>query len=662
MPRRKAYTSADVRRAPGLRLLLQARAEAGLTLRELERRMRDAGGESASYAHLSKLETGERKLTRELAVAWGKATGREDPQGWAEQVIYLLGEQLLGRRRVVRMKFEVPAAPQVPDVLTRVPDVLRRDGMLSRLSSPEALVGRVTSVIGKAGTPQVGDDAPVILTAQGPVGDAFLEAAQTLAPVQVIADRAGSRRLVHLIAAPTPEETVQAVQQVLAASARIEEPGLYEPLITPDPADLDIVAVPGTESAIILHFPGGGYLWVAIPAEDYQHLGEYLHAALRNARDRHAIELVGFGTPVNEHWYSHWEDVLLREEEAAEERLFLQPHLGVLTMPAGQASAPGKQEASASGAEREAIDNWIRVRAERIAVFLRKLHKGECTYRDLASAQTLASMAEDGHLHVPGIHVPADTNNDARRERLRQAHTHLKYLIELLESQPAYELRLLPEDDDFPAQRLWSLVRRRSPGDEAVLTFTFSEDQKNARFVDAVVRDAEVAKRFREDFDQLWKQARGRTYTLQKLNQAIQQLQRLIDQIGDLFKTLLGHLHPHTSGLRESARFARAEWRSAGPSRDGRDQRAIRPSAPTGAVNETVGAKATVSDGFAPGDRMQLCFEAKAPLKSPGSLPRRPSWARLPVRDVMWDQGNRIGLRTAALWPGLRCLMSCGGV
>ncbi len=38
-------------------------------------------------------------------------------------------------------------------------------------------------------------------------------------------------------------------------------------------------------------------------------------------------------------------------------------------------------------------ESWLGLRAERIAVFRRKLRQGGCRYRDIASAETVTAMA-----------------------------------------------------------------------------------------------------------------------------------------------------------------------------------------------------------------------------------------------------------------------------
>ena len=95
-----------------------------------------------------------------------------------------------------------------------------------------------------------------------------------------------------------------------------------------------------------------------------------------------------------------------------------------------------------------------------------------------------------------------------------------------------YELRFVPSDK-IPASRLWSLVRK--PGQQAEVLFTFTltgqasgqvaaPDGQGPWFANALVRDAEVSKRFREEFEQLWHEAPGRDHTLHVLQQSIDKI------------------------------------------------------------------------------------------------------------------------------------------
>src|SRR5213076_300734 len=106
-----------------------------------------------------------------------------------------------------------------------------------------------------------------------------------------------------------------------------EARGLYEPLIAANATEADIIAVPGTGGAVVLSHPGGGCLWLPVPGDDYPALAEYLDPALRQTRSSPVIELFRAGPLVNQYWYKEWETTLLEQEEDAEDRLFLQPHL-----------------------------------------------------------------------------------------------------------------------------------------------------------------------------------------------------------------------------------------------------------------------------------------------------------------------------------------------
>ena len=97
--------------------LRDAREAAGLSLRGLAAAM-SGHGHRVGFAHLARVESGERSMTRDLLIAWGAATGQADPQGWARDVAEVLGEQRLGRsRQVLEMDFRPPAPAEVPDVL-----------------------------------------------------------------------------------------------------------------------------------------------------------------------------------------------------------------------------------------------------------------------------------------------------------------------------------------------------------------------------------------------------------------------------------------------------------------------------------------------------------------------------------------------------------------
>ena len=78
-------------RAAARQRLREAREAAGLSLRGLAAEM--AGqGHRVGFAHLARVESGERSMTRDLLLAWGAATGQADPQAWAGQVAEVLGQ------------------------------------------------------------------------------------------------------------------------------------------------------------------------------------------------------------------------------------------------------------------------------------------------------------------------------------------------------------------------------------------------------------------------------------------------------------------------------------------------------------------------------------------------------------------------------------------
>jgi hypothetical protein len=51
-----------------------------------------------------------------------------------------------------------------------------------------------------------------------------------------------------------------------------------------------------------------------------------------------------------------------------------------------------------------------------------------------------------------------------------------------------------------------------------------SPDSQGPWFANALVRDAEVSKRFREEFEQLWHEAPGRDHTLHVLQENIDKI------------------------------------------------------------------------------------------------------------------------------------------
>jgi transcriptional regulator with XRE-family HTH domain len=529
-------------RAAARQRLREARETAGLSLRGLAAVM-TGHGHRVGFAHLARVESGERSMTRDLVIAWGAATGQADPQAWARQVVEVLGQERLGHsRQVLEMEFRPPQPAEVPDVL--------RAGDLScRIRSPEAIYARATGLLAQAPKATPGDDQPVVITTCGPLARAFREAAQSIAPSAIVPDGPDARKLVQLAAAPAPEERLRVVEEMLAASAVVppngaagsppgqarEAQGLYEPLVAANASEPDIIAVPRIGGAVVLPHPGGGCLWLPVPGDDYQALREYLDPALRAARSSPVIELARAGRLVNQYWYKEWETKLLEHEEDAEERLFLQPHLGVHTMTPELAASRGRLEARV-GARRVMepdTESWLGLRAERIAVFRRKLRQGECRYRDIASVETVNAMVADGYTHIRSVPLPARDDPGDKLERLAWVKEQLSSVRDLMTSYPGgYELRFAPSDK-IPGNRLWSLVRKPGQQAEVLLTFTLTDqasdqlpapDGQGPWFANALVRDAEVSKRFREEFEQLWHEAPGRDHTLHVLQESIDKI------------------------------------------------------------------------------------------------------------------------------------------
>jgi len=132
--------------------------------------------------------------------------------------------------------------------------------------------------------------------------------------------------------------------------------------------------------------------------------------------------------------------------------------------------------------------------------------------------------------------VPGD-DYQALREyldpALRQVKEQLSSVRDLMTSYPGgYELRFAPSDR-IPGNRLWSLVRKSGQQAEVLLTFTLTDqasgqvpspDGQGPWFANALVRDAEVSKRFREEFEQLWHEAPGRDHTLHVLQESIDKI------------------------------------------------------------------------------------------------------------------------------------------
>ena len=529
-------------RAAARQRLREARETAGLSLRRLAAVMNDHG-HAVGFAHLARVESGERSMTRDLVLAWGAATGQAEPQAWAREVVAVLGQQRLGRsRQVLEMDFRPPQPADVPDVL-------RAGGLSCRIRSPEAIYARATGLLAQTPATAPGDDQPVVVTTRGPLARAFREAAQSIAPSAIVPGGTDARKLVQLAAAPTPEERLRVVEEMLAASAVVpsngaagsppgqarEARGLYEPLVAADAAESDVIAVPRVGGAVVLAHPDGGCLWLPVPGDDYPALREYLDPSLRAARSGPVIELFRAGRLVNQYWYKGWETALLEQEEDAEERLFLQPHLGTHTQTPELAASRGRLEfrTGARHVLEHDIESWLALRAERIAVFRRKLRQGGCRYRDIASADTVTAMVADGYTHIRSIPPPARDDPEGKRERLAWVKQQLSNVRDLMASYPGgYELRFAPSDS-IPGNRLWSLLRK--PGQQADVLFTFTlTDQASGQvpspggpgpwFANALVRDAEVSKRFREEFEQLWDEAPGRDHTLHVLQESIDKI------------------------------------------------------------------------------------------------------------------------------------------
>ena len=507
----------DQAKAEARRRLKEARENAGLTLRELALAMTEAHGHRVSFAHLARVESGERSITRDLLVAWGAATTQPDPQAWAQELVDILGRDRLGRsRRVLPMEFRPPDVPDMPVSLLH-------GETQSRLRSPDALYARVAALLSRV-TDGANPEMPVVVTTRGPVAAAFHELRQ---PVASLAP--DTRRLVQLTAAQNPDDRLRAVEQALTASVRLGD--RYEPLVTTAHGELayDIIAVPEADSAVVLSLPGGGYLWLSVPAEDYPHLRAHLEPALQAARSRPAIELVRSGPQVTQYWFGEWEATMVQYEKNATERLFLQPHPGLLTIPQELAAIKARQEAHRRSATDSDIDTWIQLRAERIAIFQRKLRATGCRYRDIACAEPINEMAEDGFTHIRGIDLPQNNDPADRLRLLQQAQEHFSYLRKLVASDEGYDLRLVPESE-VPKNRQWCLVRQLDPATREMahilLIFTLSDQaqpdtSEQPSFVNAIVRDEQVTRLFKEDFESLWASAPGRDYTLNVLEKAI---------------------------------------------------------------------------------------------------------------------------------------------
>ena len=142
-------------------------------------------------------------------------------------------------------------------------------------------------------------------------------------------------------------------------------------------------------------------------------------------------------------------------------------------------------------------------------------------------------MVADGYTHIRSIPQPAGDDPGDKLERLAWVKQQLSNVRDLMTSYPGgYELRFAPSGK-IPGNRLWSLVRK--PGQQAEVLFTFTlTDQASGQvpspggqgpwFANALVRDAEVSKRFREEFEQLWHEAPGRDHTLHVLQESIDKI------------------------------------------------------------------------------------------------------------------------------------------
>ena len=148
-------------------------------------------GHRVGFAHLARVESGERSMTRDLLIAWGAATGQADPQAWARDVAEVLGQERLGHsRQVLEMEFRPPQPAEIPDVL--------RAGDLScRIRSPEAIYARAAGLLARAPKAVPGDDQPVVITTCGPLARAFREAAQSIAPSAIVPGGTDARKLVQ---------------------------------------------------------------------------------------------------------------------------------------------------------------------------------------------------------------------------------------------------------------------------------------------------------------------------------------------------------------------------------------------------------------------------------------------------------------------------------
>ena len=340
-------------RAAARQRLREARETAGLSLRRLAAAMNDHG-HPVGFAHLARVESGERSLTRDLVLAWGAATGQADPQAWAREVVEVLGQQRLGRsRQVLEMEFRPPQP-------TEVPDVLRAGDLSCRIRSPEAIYARVTGLLGQALKAAPGDDQPVVITTCGPLARAFREAAQSIAPGAIVPVGPDARKLVQLAAAPTPEERLRAVEEMLAASAvaprlrfpaRARPRACTNPWSRPVPPNRTLSRCPASAALSCSTTRAAGACGCRFRAMITRPCGSIVTRPCGRPGPAGSSNSPGPGQLVNQYWYKEWETKLLEQEEDAEERLFLQPHLGVHTMTpelaASQRAAGGARRGTA---------------------------------------------------------------------------------------------------------------------------------------------------------------------------------------------------------------------------------------------------------------------------------------------------------------------------
>jgi hypothetical protein len=142
-------------------------------------------------------------------------------------------------------------------------------------------------------------------------------------------------------------------------------------------------------------------------------------------------------------------------------------------------------------------------------------------------------MVADGYTHIRSVPLPARDDPGDKLERLAWVKEQLSSVRDLMTSHPGgYELRFAPSGK-IPGSRLWSLVRKSGQQADVLLTFTLtgqasgqvpSPGGQGPWFANALVRDAEVSKRFREEFEQLWHEAPGRDHTLHVLQESIDKI------------------------------------------------------------------------------------------------------------------------------------------